>query len=122
MENLEFLSREDLKTVLDLAANAAIERSKHTTGHSDVPFPPGWDSEPSEDYRELVVFIEGLSNDSRAELAALTWLGREDDLTEIHFAGLVHKAESERPDAGYLADKALNRYLRDGLRKLGLSL
>jgi hypothetical protein len=64
--------------------------------------------------------VADLSDDERAELLALMWLGRGDQFTDFEDAlSYAHEA-ANAGDVGYISDKApaLPKYLRAGLTKL----
>jgi len=74
------------------------------------------------DRRKLKQEIAGLSDDARMELMALMWIGR--DFEGDYDAALAHaRKSSDEGDVDYIADKspALPMYLRDGLKKVGVT-
>lgn len=74
-------------------------------------------------YQELVDAIEGLNDDERAELIALTWLGRGDYVAEEWERALADAQDALNEHvASYLVGTPnLGDELEEGLTSLGLS-
>jgi hypothetical protein len=74
-------------------------------------------------YQELVDAIESLNDDERAELIALTWLGRGDYVAEEWEQALADAQEAlNEQAASYLVGTPnLGDELEEGLTSLGLS-
>jgi hypothetical protein len=74
-------------------------------------------------YEELTAFIGALDEDERAELVALTWLGRGDAGIE-EWSDLrreAARARNERTAAYLLGLPLLSEYLEEGLSQFGRS-
>jgi hypothetical protein len=74
----------------------------------------------SQEEQELVDFISSLSDDEKAELLALVWIGRGDGKWPESWEYLVNHARSTVSNAGpYLVEKvSLSEYLREGLSQI----
>lgn len=72
---------------------------------------------------ELRAFIDALNDEEKANLVALTWIGRETyDPEDWEEAVATARAEASTPTADYLLGTPLfSDYLEDGLEKLGIS-
>jgi hypothetical protein len=74
-------------------------------------------------YEELTAFIGALDEDERAELVALTWLGRGDAGIEewSDLRSEAARARNERTAAYLLGLPLLSEYLEEGLSQFGRS-
>jgi hypothetical protein len=78
------------------------------------------------DSQKLTAQIASLTENARAELKALAWLGRNQCMGRDHesFSDLLEEARqhADSYDPSYIAEmRPLALYLRNGLKKLGLS-
>jgi hypothetical protein len=74
-------------------------------------------------YEELAAFIGALDEDERADLVALTWLGRGDAGIEDwdDLRSEAARARNERTAAYLLGLPLLSEHLEEGLSQFGLS-
>jgi hypothetical protein len=74
-------------------------------------------------YEELTAFIAALDEDERADLVALTWLGRGDAGIEEwdDLRSEAARARNERTAAYLLGLPLLSEYLEEGLSQFGRS-
>lgn len=72
---------------------------------------------------ELRAFIEALNEDEKANLVALTWIGRETfDPDDWEEAVETARTEASTPTEDYLLGMPrFTDYLEDGLEKMGIS-
>lgn len=104
--------------VIELAAAADGESKGRSRREGELPYPEGWDRAPKAVRARLVAYLNALSADQKAALAALMWFGRERALAVAHLTALMRNAKRLPDLAEYLASKPLSGYLRSALRKL----
>ena len=102
---------QDVETDPDSASNATDDAMLSVLeSHGDDPT-----------YKELVAFIDGLSEDEQIDLVALTWLGRGDGVLEDwpELRREAQRAHNNRTAAYLLSKPMLADHLEEGLSAFG---
>ena len=116
---LQALTVDRIETIISAAERLIVKYPPSELGISG-----GHDITPYlNDSRELEHAIAPVSYDARMELMALMWLGREREEWNFGDAVTYAKKHSDQGDVRYITEKApsLPLYLREGMRKTGLS-
>jgi hypothetical protein len=102
---------QDVETDPDSASNATDDAMLSVLeSHGDDPT-----------YKELVAFIDGLSEDEQIDLVALTWLGRGDGVLEEwpEMRREAQRAHNKRTASYLLSKPMLADHLEEGLSAFG---
>ena len=113
---MEYLRRETIKTVINLANRCYPphdDEKRWVDPFDEKEIEKAFKPEPERE--KLEKFIDDLSDDEKAELMALMWLGRDGGEWEY----LLNHARGEIDDAArYIAEKApLATYLKKGIER-----